>query len=46
MLDCIKKVMREFPEQIMGVSATPASDYLFKVCEVGIKLNEELAEVF
>jgi hypothetical protein len=42
----IKKVMREFPEEIMGVCATPASDYLFKVHEDGTKLNEELAEGF
>jgi hypothetical protein len=28
------------------VCATPASDYLFKVCEDGKKLNEELAEAF
>jgi hypothetical protein len=28
------------------VCATPASDYLFKVCENGTKLNEELAEAF
>ncbi len=42
----IKKVIREFPEEITGVCATPASDYLFKVREDGTKLNEELAEAF
>ncbi len=46
MWDYIKKVIGEFPEEITGVSATPASDYLFKVCEDGTKLNEELAEAF
>ncbi len=46
MWDYIKKVIREFPEKITGVCATPASDYLFKVHEDGTKLNEELAEGF
>ncbi len=46
MWDYIKKVIKEFPEEITGVCATPASDYLFKVCENGTKLNEELAEAF
>ncbi len=39
-------MIREFPEDITGVCATPASDYLFKVREDGTKLNEELAEAF
>jgi hypothetical protein len=46
MWDYIKKVIREFPEEITGVCATPASDYLFKVREDGTKLNEELVEAF
>jgi hypothetical protein len=46
MWDYIKKVIREFPEEITGVCATPASDYLFKVREDGTKLNEKLAEAF
>jgi hypothetical protein len=46
MWDYIKKVIQEFPEEIMGVCATPATDYLFKVHEDGTKLNEELAEAF
>jgi hypothetical protein len=46
MWDYIKKVIREFPEEIMGVCATLASDYLFKICEDGTKLNEEPAEAF
>ncbi len=46
MWDYIKKVIREFPEEITGVCATPASDYLFKVREDETKLNEELAEAF
>ncbi len=46
MWDYIKMVIGEFTEEITGVCATPASDYLFKVCENGTKLNEELAEAF
>ena len=46
MWDYIRKVIGEFPEEITGVCATPASDYLFKVRENGTKLNEELAEAF
>jgi hypothetical protein len=46
MWDYIKKVIRELPEEIMGLCATSASDYLFKVHEDGTKLNEELEEAF
>ncbi len=46
MWDFLKKVIEEFPEEITGVCATPANDYLFKVQENGTKLNEELAEAF
>ena len=31
MWDYLRKVIRELPEEITGVCATPASDYLFKV---------------
>ncbi len=44
--DYLRKVIKEFPEEIMGVCATPASDHLFKVQEDGRKLSKELAEVF
>ncbi len=44
MWDYLKKVIEEFPEEITGVCATPANDYLFKVSENGTKLNEELTE--
>jgi hypothetical protein len=30
----------------MGVYATPASDYLFKLHKDGTKMNKELAEAF
>jgi hypothetical protein len=46
MWDYLRKVMKEFPEEIMGVCATPASDHLFKVREDGRKLSKELVEVF
>ncbi len=44
--DYLRKVIKEFPKEIIGVCATPASDYLFKVQEDGRKLSKELAEVF
>ncbi len=37
---------QEFPEEITGTCAMPASDHLFKVREDGRKLNEELADAF
>jgi hypothetical protein len=46
MWDYLRKVIKEFPEEIMGVCATPAGDYLFKVRVDGKKLNEEKAEAF
>jgi hypothetical protein len=46
MWDCLRKVIKEFPKEIMGVCATPASDHLFKVQEYGRKLSKELVEVF
>jgi hypothetical protein len=39
-------VIRVFPDEILGVCATPARDYLFKVHEDGRKLNEGQAEAF
>ena len=42
MWDYLRKVIKEFPEEITGVCATPASDHLR---EDGRKLNEELADV-
>ncbi len=46
MWDYLRKVIKEFPEEIMGVYATPVSDHLFKVQEDRMKLSKELAEVF
>ena len=42
----LSKVIEDFPEEITGVSATPAVDYLFKVREDGRKLNKEQADAF
>jgi hypothetical protein len=46
MWDYLRKVIKEFPEDITGVCATPAGDYLFKVRDDRKKLNEEQAEAF
>ncbi len=42
----LSKVIEDFPEEIMGVSATPAADHLFKVREDGRKLSKEQVDVF
>ena len=42
----LSSIIADFPEQITGVSATPAADHLFKVREDGKKLNEEQADAF
>jgi hypothetical protein len=44
--DYLRKIIKEFPEEIMGVCTTPAGDYLFKVPDDRKKLNEEQAEAF
>jgi hypothetical protein len=46
MWDYLRNVIKEFPEEITGTCAMPASDHLFKVCEDGRKLSEELADAF
>jgi hypothetical protein len=46
MWDYFRKVIKEFPEEIMGMCATPVSDHLIKVQENGSKLSKELVEVF
>ncbi len=42
----LSKVIEDVPEEITGVSATPAADNLFKVREDGKKLNKEQADIF
>jgi hypothetical protein len=39
-------IIADFPEQITGVSATPAADHLFKVREDGKKLSKEQTDAF
>jgi len=46
MWDYLGKVIKDFPKEITGTCATPASDHLFKVREDGRKLPEELADAF
>jgi hypothetical protein len=46
MWDYLRNAIKEFPKEITGVCATPASDHLFKVQEDGRKLSKELEEVF
>ena len=46
MTDYILKIIKEFPEEIMGKQATPAGDHLFKVNENGWKLKEEQFDAF
>ena len=33
MIKYIKKILKEFPEEIKSVAATPAAEHLFKVCK-------------
>jgi hypothetical protein len=42
----ISKIIEEFPEEIIGKSATPAGDHLFKIKEDGRKLDDEMADAF
>jgi hypothetical protein len=42
----ISKVIKEFPQEILGMCATLAADHLYKTQENGKKLNEELTEAF
>ncbi len=46
MWDYLRKVIKEFPEEITGVCVTLAGDYLFKVRDDGKKLNKEQAKAF
>jgi hypothetical protein len=38
----ISKIMKEFPEEIIGITSTPAGDHLFKIREDGRKLDDEM----
>ncbi len=36
------KIIKEFPEEIIGKTSTPAGDQLFKIREDGRKLDDEI----
>jgi hypothetical protein len=38
----ISKINKEFPEEIIGKTSTPAGDHLFKIREDGHKLDDEM----
>jgi hypothetical protein len=38
----ISKIIKEFPEEILGKTSTPAGDHLFKLREDGRKLDDEM----
>ncbi len=40
------KIIEDFPEEIVGISSTPAGDHLFKIRENGRKLDNEMADAF
>jgi hypothetical protein len=42
----LSSIITDFPEQITGVSATPAAYHFFKVRENGKKLSKEQADAF
>ena len=42
----LSKVIKESPQEILAMCATPAADHLYKIQKNGKKLNEELAEAF
>ena len=42
----IRKIIDDFPEEILGKQVTPAGDHLFKIREDGRKLDEEQANAF
>jgi hypothetical protein len=46
MTQYISRIIKEFPEEIIGKLATPAGDHLFKIREDGQKLDDEMADAF
>ncbi len=46
MTQYVTKIIREFPEEIVGKQASPAADHLFKIREDGKKLDEQHADAF
>ena len=48
MIKCLQKIIQEFPEQLKGTTACPATDNPFKVCEEEDRelLSEKMAKQF
>jgi hypothetical protein len=46
MTQYISKIIKEFPEEVVGKMATPAWDHLFKIRDDGQKLDDEMADAF
>ena len=46
MTQYISRIIKEIPEEMIGKSATPAGDHLFKIREDGQKLDDEMADAF
>ncbi len=46
MTQYVSKIIKDFLEEIVGKSSTPAGDHLFKIMEDGQKLDDEMADVF
>jgi hypothetical protein len=42
----ISKIIKEFPEEIIGKTSTPAGDHLFKIREDGCKLDDEMQAAY
>ncbi len=38
----VSKIVKEFPEEIIGKTSAPAGDHLFKIKEDGRKLDDEM----
>ncbi len=46
MTQYVSKIIKDFPEEIVGKSSTPAGDHLFKIREDEWKLDDEIADAF
>jgi hypothetical protein len=42
----VSKIIKDFLEEIVGKSSTPAGNHLFKIREDGQKLVDEMADAF
>ncbi len=46
MTQYVFKIIKDFPEEIVGKSSTPAGDHLFKIRQYQQKLDDEMADAF